>query len=81
MYDDYINSTGYINESRVKLLTMDTDGNPYGVLDIFKTANTDSKIVVEDYYTGSQRFERVSKIATAGPNHWWCKPYARKYKT
>ena len=79
MYDDYINSTGYINESRVKLLTMDTTGNPYGVLDIFKTANTDSKIVVEDYY-GSQRFERVSKIATAGPN-WWCKPYARKYKT
>ena len=47
---------------------MDTTGNPYGVLDIFKTANTDSKIVVEDYYTGSQRFERVSKIATAGPN-------------
>ena len=68
VYDDYVNSTGYINESRVKLLTMDTTGNPYGVLDIFKTANTDSKIVVEDYYTGSQRFERVSKIATAGPN-------------
>ena len=46
VYNDYITDTGYINESRVKLLTMDTTGNPYGVLDIFKTPNNDSKIVV-----------------------------------
>ena len=62
MYDDYINSTGYINESRVKLLTMDTTGNPYGVLDIFKTANTDSKIVVEDYYMVHKDLKEFLKL-------------------
>ena len=68
VYDDYMTHAGYVNQSRVKLLTSDTTGNPYGVLDIFKSNNTTSKIVVEDYYDGIKRFERASKIATAGPD-------------
>ena len=66
MYDDYVTNAGYVNQSRVKLLTSDTTGNPYGVLDIFKSNSTTSRIVVEDYYDGIKRFERASKIATAG---------------
>ena len=65
VHDDYLTNTGYIDETRVKLLPMDTSGNPYGILDIF-TGDNASDIVTEEYTIGSKKFERVSKIATAG---------------
>ena len=68
VYDEYITNTGYINQTRVKLLTMDTDDNPYGVLDIFKTSTNTSKIVTEDYYLNGVQYERISTMATAAPN-------------
>ena len=68
VYDDYITKAGYMNQARVKLLTQTTDGDPYGVLDIFNSYGDVSNIVIEDYVDGSRTFERVSKIATASDN-------------
>ena len=69
VYDDYTTGTGYLNHARVKLLTLDTDSNPYGILEIFKTTTDTSRYVVESYInTNNIALERASKIATAGPN-------------
>ena len=68
VYDEYVTDTGYVNNTRVKLLTMDTEDNPFGILDIFKTTANTSKIITEDYYIDGVQYERISTMATAGAN-------------
>ena len=68
VYDDYIMNTGYIDNKRVKILPMDTDDDPYGILDIFKTSTNTSKIIIENYVVDGIYYDRVSTKATAGAN-------------
>jgi hypothetical protein len=62
VYDDYLTPTGYIDNTKVKLLTSDTNDNPFAVLDSIPTGDS---IVLEQYSVGSVDYERASKYAVS----------------
>ncbi len=64
VYDDYITPAGYIDNTKVKLLTSDTNDNPFALLDV----TTDESIVMEQYSVDSVTYERASKTVVASPN-------------
>ena len=78
VYDEYRISSGYIDPTRVKLLTLSADGNPYGLLNVFNLKDdqgnvTSSKFIIESYKFSHAGYEnidlhRASKSATAAPN-------------
>jgi hypothetical protein len=63
VYDDYITSEGYTDNTKVKLLTSDINDNPFAMLDIIRP---NEKIVMEQY-TGSDgiKYEKASSVAVA----------------
>jgi len=63
VYDDYLTPAGYIDNTKVKLLTSDIDDDPFAILN---TIN-DENIVLESYVSNNITYERVSKnlIATS----------------
>jgi hypothetical protein len=62
VYDDYITPAGYIDNTKVKLLTSDTNDNPFAVLE---TIPTNDSIVMEQYSVDSVDYERASKYAVS----------------
>jgi len=76
VYDDYRTNTGYVDPTRVKLLSLDTSGNPYGVINVFNLkddqGNTDvQKFILESYTDTTNNnivLHRASKTATAASN-------------
>ena len=74
VYDDFRINTGYDDAKKVKLLTLDTKGNPYGILNIFNSTDAQgnvsiSKFVQESYMEPNLNItlHRAAKTATAGP--------------
>jgi hypothetical protein len=65
VYDDYLTSAGYKDSTKVKLLTSDTNDNPFAMLDI----TTDETVVMEQYTDNNIKYERASKtvVAASGP--------------
>jgi hypothetical protein len=61
VYDDYITPAGYIDNTKVKLLTSDTNDNPFALLDV----TTDDSIVMEQYTDNNITYERASKTVIA----------------
>ena len=61
VYDDYLTTAGYKDNTKVKLFAADTTDHPYALLDI--TAN--NKIVMESYIENNVTYTRASKIAIA----------------
>ena len=64
VYDDFITKAGYVDNTKVKLLHMDSEKDPYGITNIYSGDNPGS-IVLEEYTLGDKKFERVSEIASA----------------
>ena len=64
VYDDYITPAGYIDNTKVKLLTSDTNDNPFALLDV----TTDESIVMEQYTDNNITYERASTTVIAAPN-------------
>ena len=65
IYDKYLTDQGYLDNSKVKILSLDSLGNPQGVLNIFKYDTLASYIILETYTENNIQYERVSKIAVA----------------
>ena len=61
IYDDYITPAGYIDNTKVKLLTSDTNDNPFALLDV----TTGESIVMEQYTDNNITYERASKTVVA----------------
>ena len=61
VYDDYLTSAGYIDNTKVKLLTSDTNDNPFALLDV----TTGESIVLENYFDNNIEYERASKTVIA----------------
>jgi len=61
VYDDYITSAGYTDSTKVKLLTSDTNDNPFAMLDI----TTGETVVMEQYTDNNIKYERASKTVVA----------------
>lgn len=64
VYDDYYTSAGYIDNTKVKLMTSDTSDNPFGLVEI----TADESIVMEEYTIGSVTYERASNTFIASSN-------------
>ena len=64
IYDDYITTAGYIDNTKVKLLTSDTNDNPFALLDV----TTGESIVMEQYIDNNITYERASKTVVAASN-------------
>ena len=64
VYDKFVTNTGYVDYSKVKLLHMDSDYNPHGILNVFDGTTT-SHIVLENYTNDGVEYDRVSSIAIA----------------
>lgn len=64
VYDKFLTNTGYVDYSKIKLLHMDSDYNPHGILNVFD-GTTKSHIVLENYTIDGVEYERVSSIAIA----------------
>ena len=64
VYDDYITPAGYIDNTKVKLMTSDTNDNPFALLDV----TTGESIVMEQYTDNNITYERASKTVVAAPN-------------
>ena len=62
VYDDYITPAGYVDNTKVKLLTSDTNDNPFAVLE---TIPTNDSIVMEQYSVDSVDYERASNYAVS----------------
>ena len=62
VYDDYVTPAGYIDNTKVKLLTSDTNDNPFAVLE---TIPTDDSIVMEQYSIDTVDYERASNYAVS----------------
>ena len=65
VYDDYLTPAGYVDNTKVKLLSMDTTRNPHGIINIFNNDNIISYIVLENYIENNVEYKRVSNIAIA----------------
>ena len=61
VYDDYITTAGYKDNTKVKLFASDTNDHPYAVLE----ATANKKIVMESYIENNISYTRASKIAVA----------------
>jgi hypothetical protein len=64
VYDDYYTSAGYIDNTKVKLMTADTTDNPFALVEV----TADESIVMEEYAIGSITYERASKTYIATSN-------------
>ena len=62
VYDDYVTPAGYIDNTKVKLLTSDTNDNPFAVLE---TIPTNDSIVMEQYSIDTVDYERASNYAVS----------------
>ena len=66
IYDEYLTKSGYVDYNKVKIIHMDADKNPHGILDIFNSSPTNvSKVVLETYAENNVMYDRVSSIAIA----------------
>lgn len=66
IYDEYLTKSGYVDYNKVKIIHMDADKNPHGILDIFNSSPTNvSKVVLETYTENNVMYDRVSSIAIA----------------
>lgn len=61
VYDDYITPAGYIDNTKVKLMTSDTNDNPFALLDV----TSGESIVMEQYTDNNITYERASKTVVA----------------
>jgi hypothetical protein len=61
VYDDYLTPAGYVDSTKVKLLTSDTNDNPFAMLDI----TTGETVVMEQYINNNIKYERASKTVVA----------------
>lgn len=76
VYDDYLTNTGYVDPTRVKLMTLDVAGNPCGVLNVFNLKDDQGNIDIQKFVTESYNdttnnnitLHRASKTATAARN-------------
>ena len=57
VYDDYITPAGYVDNTKVKLMTSDINDNPFAILD----ATNNESIVLESYTSNNITYEKVSK--------------------
>ena len=69
IYDKFITDAGYIDDSKVKLLTLDSVGNPFGVLDIFRYSDQSAYIILETYYVDDIAYEKVSSTAISAQDN------------
>jgi hypothetical protein len=65
IYDNFITNAGYIDNSKVKILSIDSTGNPYGTLSAFKYSSGSANIVLEKYTVDGIEYEKVSTKAVA----------------
>lgn len=56
IHDDYTTLSGYIDNTKVKLLTSDINDNPFAILEVTE----DEKIVLEQYIDNNITYERAS---------------------
>jgi hypothetical protein len=63
VYDDYYTPAGYKDNTKVKLFSGSTGGNPYEVF----TITSGKKLVTESYRVGTVDYDRASKYAFAAP--------------
>ena len=63
VYDDYLTSAGYVDNTKVKLMTSDTNDNPFALLNV----TTGESIVMEQYIDNNITYERTSKTVVAAP--------------
>ncbi len=61
VYDDYLTPAGYVDSTKVKLLTSDTNDNPFAMQDI----TTGEKVVMEQYIDNNIKYERAYKTVVA----------------
>ena len=64
VYDDYLTKAGYIDNTKVKLLTSNIDDDPFAIF----TTISDESIVLESYVNNNITYERVSKNLIAASN-------------
>jgi len=64
VYDKFITSAGYIDYSKVKVIHMDSEKDPHGILNVFN-GEVASYIILEDYSYDNISYERVSNKAIA----------------
>jgi hypothetical protein len=76
VYDDYVTNEGYTDNTKVKLLTSDTNDNPFAMLDIIRT---DEKIVMERYTVNNVKYEKASSVAVAATGPTGVPPSATIY--
>ena len=62
VYDDYLTPAGYVDSTKVKLLTSDTNDNPFAMLNVIRA---NEKIVMEQYTNNNITYERASKTVVA----------------
>ena len=62
VYDDYLTPAGYVDSTKVKLLTSDTNDNPFAMLNVIRAGE---KIVMEQYTDNNITYERASKTVVA----------------
>ena len=62
VYDDYLTPAGYVDSTKVKLLTSDTNDNPFAMLNVIRTGE---KVVMEQYIDNNIKYERASKTVVA----------------
>jgi hypothetical protein len=75
VYDDYITSEGYIDNTKVKLLTSDTNDNPFAMIDI----TSDETVVMEQYTENNIKYERASKTVVGASHEVWVPATATMY--
>lgn len=63
VYDKYLTPEGYVDNTKVKLLTFNVNNYPYAMLDIAEN----NHMVLEQYSENNITYERASRVAFATP--------------
>jgi len=63
IYDQYLTPEGYVDNTKVKLLTFNVNNYPYAMLDI----TNNNSMVLEEFSENNIVYERASRIAFATP--------------
>jgi len=65
IYDQYLTPEGYVDNTKVKLLTFNVSNYPYAMLDITENNN----MILEQYTENNITYERASRVAYATPGN------------